>query len=290
MKPKSCPSSAGLLVLCCWLALGTAARAQDQAPDLPPEAPVTRKDARAEAFFARFARTAQSLHFAGLNSGEPYVLQERPLFRFTTEGTVFGSVYVWHDAASRLAAIGTIGALPIRGADTEFVELHLLKPSPIETVRIKGRPDKQWDPDVEGLRLRVFTGAPAVAKDGRQRLAQMKSLARQFSVEMMHRERVSQLRPLPQPIYRYADATADRDGALFAFVWDTGTDPELLLRIESTQSEGTIQWHYQPLRLTWRELRLQREGVEVWHAKEFLERDSPIQRSPYVTGLTEALP
>lgn len=245
---------------------------------------------RAEQLFNLFDEDAAALEFSAEENGKEYTLVKQPLFRFSTEGTVFGTVYVWHDASSRLAVLGTIGSLPIRGTNTEFVELHLLKPEPILTVTIRGFPDKRWQPDVEELAFKSFAQAPVVAGSERMRLVQMRNLVRQFTAEMRHRELTNQLRLLPQPIYRYADSTRVRDGALFAFVWDNGTDPELVLRIESAEQADGVVWQYQPIRLTWRELNLHHQKEQVWHVAEFSERDQPDQRTPYITGLTKPIP
>ena len=250
----------------------------------------TSTEQRAERLFDLFHEDAAALEFSQEKTGEKYRLVEQPLFRFSTEGTVFGAVYVWHDASSRLAVMGTIGSLPIRGNNTQFVELHLLKPEPISPVVIRGFPDKRWQPNVEQLVFHTFSKAPDVAASDRLRLTQMRNLARQFSAEMLYNGQNNQLRLLPQPLYRYPDSTKERDGALFAFVWDNGTDPELVLRIESSDQSGQAVWKYQPIRLTWRELSLHHEGGRVWHVDEFVERNTPDQRTPYITGLTKPVP
>ena len=59
----------------------------------------------------------------------------------------------------------------------------------------------------------------------------MRRLAQDFSGAMRERDVVQRLRALPQPIYRYKVASSDEDGAVFAYV--SGTDPELLVVIES---------------------------------------------------------
>ena len=100
-----------------------------------------------------------------------------------------------------------------------------------------------------------------------------------------HHDQKNNLRMLPQPIYRYKDSTQQRDGALLAFVWTNGTDPERIVRIEATKTEHGVVWPYQPVRFTYRALRLQHEDKLVWEVSEFHERDRPLQTSPYVTGL-----
>ncbi|MEZ6129486.1 MAG: hypothetical protein R3C59_12455 [Planctomycetaceae bacterium] len=277
------PTVAMSLVMLVSLLICQPSPAQDAA--LPEK-----NDNPAQRFYNEFAETAQALAFITLTDAQPFTLQQEPLMKFASEGTTFGSVYVWHDADQRLAMIGTIGSLPIQNVNVEFVELHLLKPAAIQPVPFTGFPAKTWTPEIEDLTLRPLSNAPAVAAAERSRLTQMRNLARQFAAEMTHDGRTNQLRLLPQPLYRYADSTQKRDGALFAFVWDTGTDPELILRIESVPTEGNPQWHYQPIRFTWRQLALNHNDVTVWQVEEFRGRDAPKQTTPYITGLTRPLP
>jgi hypothetical protein len=95
------------------------------------------------------------------------------------------------------------------------------------------------------------------------------------------------LQLLPQPLFRYADSSPNFDDALFAFVWDNGTDPELLLRVEIECEDDRSVWHYQPVRFTWRQLRLLHKGDAVWEAEEFLAQNQVHQQTPY---LTEVIP
>ncbi len=268
------------------LSLMTICHAQDATESSSADA----TNERAEKLSNLFLEQAESLEIMPIDSDKPFKLAPTPLFRFATEGTVFGSVFVWHDADSRLALIGTIGSLPINGTDIQFVELHLLKPERISPLILPGFPVKRWDPDIDELQLNPLDEAPAVAANARMRLTQMRSLARQFTAQMIHNNQTNQLRLLPHPLYRYSDSTPERDGALFAFVWDNGTDPELVLRVESVTRDGVPTWNYQPIRFTWRALKLQHKGQDVWQQGEFFQRDSPQQTTPYLTGLTEPVP
>jgi len=272
------------LVLCVVL-LGNSARAQ--------EAPKTKKataeetaNARSKELYQQFATTAAELKLES-TSEEVYQWEKTPLFRFSSDGNTYGSVYVWKDAANRLAAVGTIGSIPIRGNDVEFVEFHLLKPTPIKPLRIGG---KVWSPKVDSLVLRDVPEAPAVAANPASRLTQMRAMARSFSATMYRDNQTNKLRLLPQPIYRYENSSPQYDGALFAFVWDIGTDPELLLRFEIDSEDDKLVWKYQPVRFTYRHLELQHGGEKVWEEKEFLERNQTQQVTPYLTGLTTVIP
>ena len=244
---------------------------------------------RSKELYQVFRQTAESFSFVSA-SKEEYRFQSAPLMQFALEGKTFGSVFTWQDEARRLAVIGTIGSIPLNGRDWEFIEFHLLKPSPINDLEIVGQPGKTWRPQVQSLNLKPIPDAPKVAPLARSRLVQMRALARQFSGTMKKEKAETQLRLLPQPLYRQDDSTEHLDSALFAFVHDLGTDPEILLRIESLDQAGKPTWHYQPVRFTWRALSLKHNEENVWDVEEFIGREAPLQTTPYITGLTKAIP
>lgn len=251
--------------------------------------PSDAEPSRSDQLYAQFAKSAADLRIQTAEE-RPFELDETPLFRFSSEGKVFGSVYVWKDADKRLAVIGTVGSIPIQQSDYEFIELHLLKDKPITPLQIIGRPSKVWSPDVSQLSMRPLPDAPPVAKSPTSRLVQMKALSRRFASSMRSDGQNNQLRLLPAPLFRYSDSKETHDGALFAFVWDKGTDPELLLRIETIEVDGEPLWHYQPVRFTWRELELKHQDEQVWAVDEFVRRDAVQQLTPYITGLTKVIP
>ncbi|WP_149497330.1 hypothetical protein [Roseiconus lacunae] len=244
---------------------------------------------RSDRLYAEFDRTGKSLDFK-TKDGQVYQWQSDPLFRFSAEGMNFGSVYVWTDPKGHLALVGTIGSIPISGDDFEFVEFHLMNPSPIEPLRIGKLGPKVWEPNVDTLALKPIPDAPAVAAQAGTRLRQMRGLARRFSAEMINAGQTNTLRLLPQPLYRYQNSTEEFDGALFAFVWDTGTDPEVLLRIELIGSGDEARWAYQPMRFTYRAVNASLDQKRIWEQAEFYERDQSRQSAPYMTTLTRQIP
>lgn len=255
-----------------------------------PGANAQQKTDRAKELYKEFAETAESLTLVPIGEKTSFVLQRNPLQRFTATGNVYGCVYVWHDAQRRLAMIGTIGSIPLGGQDYEFVELHLLKPKRVAPAVITGLPTKRWEPEVDSLKLRPVADAPSVSNNDRLRLVQMRTIARRFTASLGDNDRKRELRLLPQPFYRYSKSTAEFDGAVFAFVGENGTDPEVLLRLETRSDDSTANtspsWHYQPIRFNWRALALEYDGVEVWRVDELRERNQPRQVTPYITGLT----
>jgi hypothetical protein len=92
----------------------------------------------------------------------------------------------------------------------------------------------------------------------KQRLVQLRALARRFTVSEKHLGEFSTLRLLPQPIDRYDDAErGTTDGGLFVFVY--GTNPEAALWLEADK-EG---WRYALARMTWAEVLVELDGMEV---------------------------
>ena len=92
----------------------------------------------------------------------------------------------------------------------------------------------------------------------KQRLVQLRALARRFAVSEKHLGEFSSLRLLPQPIDRYDDAEHGIvDAGLFVFVY--GTNPEAALWLEADK-EG---WRYALARMTWAEVLVELDGTEV---------------------------
>ena len=72
---------------------------------------------------------------------------------------------------------------------------------------------------------------------------------------------------LPQPLYRYESTDPDvLDGALFALVTSAGTDPEIMLLLESRTASSGPQWVFGAGRFSDMSLWLSHEGHEVWSA------------------------
>jgi hypothetical protein len=101
-------------------------------------------------------------------------------------------------------------------------------------------------------------GVEKPAATEKQRLIQLRALARRFNVSEKLGDDVATLRFLPQPIDRYEDKKHGIiDGALFAFAY--GTNPEAILALECDE-EG---WRYALARMAWAEVVVERDGKEV---------------------------
>jgi hypothetical protein len=68
---------------------------------------------------------------------------------------------------------------------------------------------------------------------------------------------------LATPLYRYRETSPEgSDGALFAFV--QGTDPEVLLLVETAHDGTAPKWRYALASFTDLELHVRQKGSEVW--------------------------
>jgi hypothetical protein len=142
-------------------------------------------------------------------------------------------------------------------------EFHALGP-----LRIAARlndSDHQWLPQA-GVPLNSLPDAPAPTATARQRANQMREIAREFTAHTIDDVKARwQLRLLSRPLYRYEKAEGDLiDGALFAFVSDAGTDPEIVLVLEAVKNGEKATWQYRTVRLSISSLYVQYKGKDVW--------------------------
>jgi hypothetical protein len=193
-------------------------------------------------------------------------LRREPVMRWTSTGDYNGEVYVWtHEGAAKV--VGCIFSGP-RGAGARAImhEFHTLAPGPLYSDQRGG---SGWLPQEPGAMFEALLGAPEPATTRALRLTQMRDLARRFAAQVERDGSKWQMRLLSQPIYRY-EITDEKstivDGAVFAFVWTAGTDPEALVVIEARRRDQGVRWYYAPARFTNEKAWLQYEGKEVWRA------------------------
>jgi hypothetical protein len=166
-------------------------------------------------------------------------------------------------------------------------EFHLLGDQPIAAIELATR--QRWQP-ARGLSRLMVVGAPQPAATAAARLTQMRQITRAFTAYMDAKGSTWELRLLPQPLLRYGDDQAEMiDGALFAYVWTTGTDPELMLLLECRQLATGPAWHFAPLQFTNRALWLEHNGREVWR---LAPHEEPAGHTTllYTTGFVRTFP
>jgi hypothetical protein len=173
-----------------------------------------------------------------------------------------GAVFVW-TYQGRPEMIGCIGSRQSRpGMSRVFHEFHSLSLQPLQPVTFAN--GERWTPEKPGLTMAPIDAAPAPGDSDRQRLTQMRNLAREFDGWMRVNDDDWELRLLPQPIVRYqAPDRGAIDCAIFALFWN-GTDPEILLILEDRKEIGVPTWHYALARFNYRELWVKRFEKEIW--------------------------
>ena len=138
-----------------------------------------------------------------------------------------------------------------------------------------------WSTAKPGVILTPIPDAPPPADTPLARIRQMRNLAREFaghSISYRPKETKWELRMLTQPLYRYEAKGGDvLDGAVFTFVSEAGTDPELIVLIEARKVGEHHVWHFAPARFSDHTLVLKHRDREVW---TFVNED----RSPFFGG------
>ena len=186
---------------------------------------------------------------------EPVQRWSNPVRNFFSDGCLF----LWLNG-QRPAVAATVS---IRGNGVVWLETASLSPQALRCLR-KG--SDYWAPRAASPTEERIADFPPPAETARARLVQMRRLCEQFAVrtEPM-REQPTEMRLMPQPVYRYEDAAAGIvDGGLFAFV--ETTDPEVLLLIEATAARGAdaASWRYTFAKMTSRPIVARRGDKIVW--------------------------
>jgi hypothetical protein len=209
---------------------------------------------------------AQSVRVIEISEGKkgPSALRPEPLVRYDDppRGIVDGTLWGWGEGGRLIATLKVERwkSRP-RGPWALCVSSFALVPLEITF----------GDGSVEGLRKpgwqpQTIADAPPQADSALQRLVQIKTLARRFSVSVhsVHNPTPLQLRLLPTPIDRYNDpASRIVDGAVFAFSF--GTNPTVLLAIECVQkTRSESAWRFGFSRQGSGEMFARLDDTEVW--------------------------
>jgi len=229
-------------------------------------------------------------------------LVEKPAYVWTNptrSGGQNGAVYVWTHRG-RPVVVGSIFSHPEQGHRMVCHEFHSLADGTLLPER--GPDDQTWQPKAP-VPLLSLPDAPVPESSAARRLIQMRSLAREFTAHSIdYQQERWQLRLLGQPLYRYDKPEGDVvDGTLFAFVTSAGTDPEVIVVLETRKIGQSLAWYYRAIRFSDSNLYVQHSGKEVWssvrddqnqlhfnpdHTYRLL-RDKAIEELP---ELTEAAP
>lgn len=205
-------------------------------------------------------------------------LRSEPLLRWSNPsvGSIHGLVFVW-TVDGRPAAIASIYKW-FEPENHMAFEVHSLAEQPL-LGNLGDRP--VWNSSRPGVQFKPVKNAPPPARTAPARLTQMRAISKDFTVEKTDREIArQQMRLLTQPIFRYQSPSAHiADGAIFAFV--QGTDPEVLLLLESREDGDQAKWHYALARMDSVAFQANHLGHEVWKADVLPWSAVFDNRSPY---------
>jgi hypothetical protein len=173
-----------------------------------------------------------------------------------------GATFVW-TFGGRPVALGGVFSNPDQGRRIIMHEFHALGP-----LRLFPRlmdSNHGWLPGA-GVPLHPLPDAPSPEPTAVRRARQMRELARAFTAHTVDDIGARwQLRLLSRPLYRYEAAEGDLiEGAIFAFISDAGTDPEIVLVLEAVKNGEKETWRYRTVRFSISSLYVQYKGKEIW--------------------------
>jgi hypothetical protein len=190
-----------------------------------------------------------------------------PIFRWTNASRAngqSGAMFVW-TFGGRPVAVGGVFSNPEGGRRVIMHEFHAI--GPLQLFPRMTDAEHEWLPKA-AVPLLPLDDAPEPEPTPARRSRQIIKVARDFSAHTVDDLKVRwQLRLLARPLYRYeAPGSGVLDGAIFAFVSDAGTDPEIILVLEAVKEAGKPKWQYRTLRLSISNLYVQYKGKEVWRS------------------------
>jgi hypothetical protein len=183
-----------------------------------------------------------------------------------------GAIFLW-TSEGRPVVLGSIWSAIDRQDPTQRSvthEWHSLVENPDVTATRGG--ELLWTANEPAIKWETPQDSAAPGPTRSLRLVQLRNLARGISAHITEAGK-TELRLMPQPLYRYPEISADknspdkRDGAIFGY--SLGTDPELLLMIES---DGEQQWRMAFARLGGKPMTARDATRELWSCEKAVAR------------------
>lgn len=176
-----------------------------------------------------------------------------------------GSVFLWTESGRPVlvAAYWSVSEPNQPGVRRLSREWHSLTS---DNLTVKRDSQTMWTSSEPGIEWKPLKNTPGPVGSRALRLTQMRKIARRLHAEIETSE--SELRLMPQPIYRYPENTSVVDGAVFAFVM--GTDPELLAVIEArADAGGEKEWYLGFVHLTNVRVTAEFDGRPIYQAERW---------------------
>jgi hypothetical protein len=187
--------------------------------------------------------------------------------------SAYGVLFCWL-SENRPTAIGSIYMYP-KEEDKLNAELQSLS---TQSFSAKRDGAVIWQPETAGVVFKTIKDIVPSTSKAQQNL-EMRRIARRFSAVRKSLEDGAprSLRLLPRPLLSYGPDDQSFFGGLFSFV--VGTDPDLLLLIETATEDDQKVWRYALARLCIQEIEVQLDGKPVWsvpeHKHPFLRLNEP---------------
>ncbi|NLS95250.1 MAG: hypothetical protein GXX96_24090 [Planctomycetaceae bacterium] len=223
-------------------------------------------------------------------TGEPDKVLKRakePIFRHTQRDSdarvglgQIGLVFLWTDDSGHPATVITVIANALKDSEPPGQRRvsHVLQSLSTEPLTALWRGGELWTPEGPGVEWKAVPNAPVPGDSPAKRLAQARTIARKFrSHSIDSRDGRWELRLLSKPMYDYEQQPAESGlgGALLAFC--EGTDPEVLLALETRPTQEGPRWHFAFAAFSNYELHGSHAGQEVWSVPP---RGTPPKTSP----------
>lgn len=186
-----------------------------------------------------------------------FELRESPLLKYSDPARGYAAGGVWRlGKAGRPAALVSLQYSLRAEMDKPRLDYELI--SLVEQPFEVKWPRATLNGEGSALKFADLKVAETPASTEKQRLSQLRSLARRFTASEVYGSDSASLRLLTQPLDRYTDASQGVvDGAVFTFAY--GTNPELMLLLEAEET----QWRYALSRMAWAELTVKFDGTEI---------------------------
>ena len=196
-------------------------------------------------------------------------LHKTPVLRWHNpiRATTHGECFVWTQKNGRPAAFASIFSYPKGEANRNVAHAMNSFETGALTLAEQGRGVLWESGSSEQVASMPVPEAPDVAPNASRRLLQMRAMAREFTATAGGAtEEKRELRLLSAPVFRTPQTDeSEVDAALFVFVM--GTDPEIVLLIESREIDGKRKWYYQAGRHSHVSLELRHKDMKVWEHK-----------------------
>jgi hypothetical protein len=243
-------------LLSCLLVTSCSFQAQAQTADdnTPPKQTVEEKRQK------RMRKFAESHEVVVVGSNEEVKLHETPIFSWANpqRQAIGGALYMWTLQGRPIATIGLWTYADIKDS-YEYQSLHE------GALNVSCDSAQSWNPRTHGISFQPIPNSVPPGRTTPVRLIQMRRIARDRFSSVLQQD--TELRLLPQPIYRYDELPPDViEGAVFSFA--LGTDPECLLIVEARVINEKPQWHYAFGSQTSYRVEASLDGKSVWSNRD----------------------